>query len=532
VAPVRTERGLARVAMRNAASTAVMRLSAVVVGMILTPFVLGHLGRELYGVVVTATSAYEYLALLRGGMGAAMRRYVTLHFHAGRPALARRYYAVGLFWSTALRIGIVAIGALLARPLCDFLHIPPSTTLDAAWGIFLMILAAVIGDFSGTLEIPIYSSGRTHALANLKTVMGWGRIGIVVLIFTTMGASIRTYGLALIVTEVIPLFVILLLTRRSGVVGSRLPLPIPGDAAIRREVFQYGSFAILTQVAGLLYVSADNLLIGRFFGAGEVTRYALGTRWSPLILGFLVSTLSSLTPIFTQLEARGESKRSRGALARVVSMTASLAVPFCLAPCVVGDLFLEHWVGAEYRSSSLFMIAMLAPATIEASLAPVWMALIARGRIRAIALGDVVVAVANVVLSLFLAFTCGLGLLGFALGNTMALLAKNLLLRPIVGRKDPDFPPITEFLRPLPRALAGGAPALALLYFARPLYDGNLAEVILAGLVGGALCLAGSSWAAMGPSGIRDLRKALRARRPGGTPPPSGSPVTPDESES
>jgi O-antigen/teichoic acid export membrane protein len=222
--------------------------------------------------------------------------------------------------------------------------------------------------------------------------------------------------------------------------------------------------------------------------------------------------MSGLMPLFTSLEARGEEARSRAALMRVVAITTAISVPACLVPCMVGRLFLLRWVGPEYSDSYLYMVAMLAPAALDGALAPVWMALLARGRIGWIATADIVVAVGNVAISLLLARVFHLGLLGFALGNTIATLAKNLLLRPLMGRKESAMPSMRASLSPLPWALLGTAPGLLLLWVARPLYSGTLAGVIVAGLAGGAISLAGSLLTAVR---LAELRK-LRALLPGG----------------
>jgi hypothetical protein len=121
--------------------------------------------------------------------------------------------------------------------------------------------------------------------------------------------------------------------------------------------------------------------------------------------------------------------------------------------------------------------------------------------------------VGNVAISLLLAQVFHLGLLGFALGNTLATLAKNLLLRPLMGRKDPSMPSMGASLSPLPWALLGTAPGLLLLWLARPLYGGSLAGVIVAGFAGGAVCLAGSLLAAVRVAELRRLRRLLPGAR-------------------
>jgi Na+-driven multidrug efflux pump len=497
------------IAVSNAGSAVLTRMSGFIVGMILTPFVLHRLGQNLFGIVVAVGSAYEYLSLLRGGMSAALRRYVTVSFHAGRLDEARRYYSAGFWWAGLLRSVILLAGVILAGPICRFLRLPENLIRDGALGVTFILIASVVADAALMFDIPVFATGRTARLSVLRFFTSWLRLGITVVAFTLFVPNLRTYGGALIAIELIPLFVLIWMAQRAGTVGPAIPRLDLGDRSVRKELFQYGGLALISQAAALLYVSTDNLFIGRIYGASAVTHYSLGTRWSPLVLSFLLAAVYALSPLFTQLEAQGQTERTRAALLRVTAVTSALAVPACLVPCIVGDLFLVHWVGPEYRGSAAYLIAMLAPSTLEAALMPVWMALIARGRIGWIAIGDIVVAFGNVGLSLLLALVFHLGLLGFALGNTAALLAKNLLLRPLASKKEPGFPSVREFLAPLPRALLGGAPALLLLYVLRGVYGGGLAQVIIAGAIGGALCLAGSALAAIGPTEIRYLTRAI-----------------------
>jgi hypothetical protein len=161
------------------------------------------------------------------------------------------------------------------------------------------------------------------------------------------------------------------------------------------------------------------------------------------------------------------------------------------------------------------MVAMLAPLTLEIALAPIWTVLLARGRIGWIALADASLAVGNIVISLVLALPLGMGLMGFALGNTAALLAKNLILRPFFVRREPGLPSMSSVFVVLGRALAGSVPGLLMLWAARPWIGGSLALVLAAGLVAGAVSLAGSLLTAVGRRGLADLLRAVRAgRRP------------------
>lgn len=510
-------RGMTGTATLNAVTSLGARVSSMVVGIALTPFVLHGIGRELYGISAAAGSVLEYLWLLRGGLGSGMRRYMTVHFHAGERGLANRYYAAGFWWSALLRLLVVGIGIAISRLLCTFMNVPPGLLTDAVGGLVLIFLSAGVMDVGAILETPTYTTGHTSRISAVRIVGPLLRVVFVVPAFMLLVPGLRVYAGAALLAEVCSTLLLAAVAARGKVVPAILPRPDFGDRAIRRALFTFSGLGLLSQAAAIFYLATDNLLIGWLYGAGRVTEYSLGTRWAPMIQGFLWAGVSALTPLLTQMEAQGDLPRTRAVVLRAARVTTAVAVPMTLVPCVLGDVFLARWVGPEYAHCAQYMMAMLIPLFLSTPLEPTWMAMMARGQIGRIAVGDVAAALTKPALGLLLALPLGLGLLGFALGNSAAILLKNLLLRPLLNRGESAMPPIRDSLAVLLPAAAGGAPGLLLLYFTKPWYAHSLPAVLAAGVLGGALCLAGSTLAAVGWSETRGLVASLvgRLRRRG-----------------
>ena len=511
-APGAGRQNLTGTAALNAATSLGARVAGMIVGIALTPFVLRGMGRELYGISATAGSVLEYLWLLRGGLGTGMRRFVTVNWHAGDREKANRYWAAGFWWSALLRLAVVGTGIALSRFLCTFLKVSPNLVTDAVGGMILIFLSAGVMDVGAIFEVPTYVTGQVSRISIVRVVQPLLRVAFVVPAFLLFVPSLRVYAAAALLAEIVATAALAVIASRQQVVEHILPPPEFGDREVRKALFAFSGLGLLSQAAAILYLATDNLLIGRIYGPARVTEYSLGTRWAPMIQGFLWAGVSALTPLLTQMEAQGDLERTRRAVLRSGAIITAIGVPMCLVPCVLGDVFLARWVGPEYSHCVAYMMAMLLPMVIGIPLEPMWMAMMARGQIGWIAVGDVIAAVANPLLSLLLALQFGLGPLGFALGNTIAYLAKNLVLRPLLNRGETALPPLHTSLAVLPRALAGAAPALALLWFAKPWYGGSLATVLGAGVVGGLLCLAGTTLAAVGLADTRHILASLGAR--------------------
>ena len=510
--PARKPQNMTGTAALNALASLAARVSGMVVSIVLTPFVLHGIGRELYGISAAAGSVLEYLWLLRGGLGTGMRRYVTVNYHAGNRELANRYYSTGFWWAALLRLVVVAVGIALARVLCTFMKVEPNLLTDAVGGLVLIFLSAGAVDVGTIFEIPIYVTGHTSRISIVRIVGACLRVAFVVPAFLLLVPSLRVYAGAALLAEVVSTVLIAVVAARGKVVPSILPRPNFGDPEVRNALFAFSGLGVLSQVAGILYLATDNLLIGGIYGPARVTEYSLGTRWAPMIQGFLWAGVSALTPLLTQMEARGDLERTRAVVLRAARINTAVAVPMCLVPCVVGDVFLTRWVGAEYTHCVQYMMAMLIPLLIGMPLEPTWMAMMARGQIGRIAAGEVIAAVTKPAIGLVLALPLGMGPMGFALGSSAAILFKSLLLRPMLNRGESSMPPMRSSLLTLVPAVAGGAPALVLLYFAKPWYSQSLASVLAASVLGGVLCLAGSTLAAVGWSDTRNLLGSLLAR--------------------
>ncbi len=503
---------LAGVAMLNASAGLAARIAQLVIAIALTPFVLGRLGPALYGISAATGSMVEYLLLLRGGLGVALRRYVTVTYHAGDRELAARYYAAGFWWMAVMRLVVVIVGVALSRWLCTFMRIPPDLMTDAVGGVMLIVIASASSDLGVLFEVPTYVTGHTARLSLVRIAGAVGKAALVVPAFLIFVPGLTLYAVTVCVVEVLVAVGIAMVGARGHVVPHVVPRPDFGTREVRNTLFRFGGMGLVSQVAGILYLATDNLMIGGIYGSEYVTRYSLGTRWAPMITILLSTGLSALTPLLTRLEAHGEGHRSSNMVLRAAAVNSALGVALCLVPCILGDLFLVQWVGPQYRDSARYMIAMMLPTVVVVTMEPVWMAMVARGRIGRIAIGDISVAVANPILSLILALPLGMGLMGFALGNAAAMLLKNLLLRPLLGRGEEGIPSLWATFRTLPAALLGGAPALVVLWLLRPVYGGSLRGVLLAGFLGVTGCLAGALLTAVGWRDTRGLMLALAGR--------------------
>ncbi|MEZ4651223.1 MAG: oligosaccharide flippase family protein [Candidatus Eisenbacteria bacterium] len=506
-------RKMGRMAAWNASSAAVQRLVGMIVSIVLTPFVLGELGRALYGVMTTAGSLFDYLTLFRGGLGSALRRHVTIRVHSDRQEEAKKYYQTGFWLGALLRIPILVMVLFAAKPLCNFVNLDPAYFDDAVPGVLLILVAAWLNDVATIFVVPTYATGNMGALSVFTTSTVLLRLILVFAAFHLFPPSLRLYGGVLIVLMSTLIVGQAWLAHRSRSVGPIVPKFSLGTQAIRRDLFTYGGLSLIEQVAYLLWLTGDNLLVGRFYGAEQVALYSLGARWMPLIQSFATTVFRSVQPLFTKLEAQADDKKTVQVTLVAISISSILAVPACLVPCVVGDLFLVQWIGdtigADYRTAYHILLITLVPLTLDIAFSPIWVVLSAYGRVGWVSATEVSISVAKVALGLTLTLSTDMGILGFGVASAAALAVRSLFIRPITASRFPWLPSTSAMASKLVRSLVGGAPGLVLLALTRHLYADSMLKVILAGAIGAALTGLGSSLLVLGPKEIARLKRTI-----------------------
>ena len=70
------------------------------------PFLLRHLGYDLFGIVTIFSTTLAYFAMLDLGLGRAATRFISRSLEAGNPDDVRRY-----FWGSVILLG--ALGAIV-----------------------------------------------------------------------------------------------------------------------------------------------------------------------------------------------------------------------------------------------------------------------------------------------------------------------------------------------------------------------------------------------------------------------------------
>jgi O-antigen/teichoic acid export membrane protein len=328
------------------------------VGLWLTPFLLGRLGAHEYGLWLAATQLIAYLTLLDLGVLALLPRdtaYATGRAAADAPLEDVPEVIARAGWIVLWQMPFIAAAAFAAWAV-----------LPDAWSALARPLAVLLIAFVLTYPLRIFQAAlqglQDLAFAGALQLTAWAAGTAVAIALVIAGQGLLAVALGALVTQVIALVAagIRLVRRFPGALPKRLQ---PQSWTNVRPYLQRAGWVSLGQVAQLLLYSSDILLVAWFFGPVTVVPYACTQK--------LIAVLANQPQVLTQAAAPALSELRMGASReKLFTVTSSLSLALMLVSggvvvlvIALNRAFVTWWVGADQYGGALltglFAVSML-----------------------------------------------------------------------------------------------------------------------------------------------------------------------------
>ena len=326
---------------------------ATAVGLWLTPFLLGRLGSNTYGLWLVGTQVIAYLLLMDLGIVALLPRetaYVT--GRTGRhDAPELRDLVERTITLAVAQVPIVLIAALGAL-----------WWLPASWQQLRLPLTVVLAVFVATFPLRTFQAALI-GLQDLSFVAraqfgAWALGTLLTVTLVLAGFGLPALAAGWCVTQ---LFAV---TSCGWRLAQRFPAAMPRRLSFADEstksYLARSLWVAVSQTAQVFLNGTDVLIIGALFGPAAVVPYACTGKLIAVLANQPQAILQSAAPALAELRPLGDR-------ARIVQVTsalsqATLAVSGLVA-CVVlavNQAFVTWWVGADQFAGVGLTLLMLA----------------------------------------------------------------------------------------------------------------------------------------------------------------------------
>ena len=391
----------------------------LIVGLLLTPYLIGHLGKVGYGIWALVGSLLGYYGLLRLGVGSGIMRYVPFYRGTNDQGAASQIVSTAMSMFLIVGLGIMLISMLLAEPIARFYNAGP----ELASLIRILGVAAAIECPQRILDACIRSHEHWVA-ANLVTIV------------TAIARALGLAGSVYLGYGVVQMgYVILAVTILSLALIAVLFMQFCSNIRLRPSMIKLShtqtllSFGILTTIISLAYtltLQGHSLIIGKLISLEAVAIYAVAALLIRNIRQGLLAPARVFWPRFAYLDGENRSEEITSLFLRGTRLTAIFASGVMLIVFVLGPSFIGLWMDGDFTAAYPVLLLLAGGYLVEGSQAVVPFLLGGTGRQRMQAMFAAIETVIGVSLSIIL--TWKLGLVGVALGFVIAI----VLMRGII----------------------------------------------------------------------------------------------------
>ena len=391
--------------------------ASFVIRIFLQAYIIRTLGRNEYAIWPLVITCIGFVELIRVGIGSGTGRFLA---HAlGRKDLKEveqittSLFAALLVAAVLYTAGIVFLSVYFEK----IFDIPEGAEGIGPWAMLFAGLGGAVALPFGVFQGGLRAAQKFVILNVITVVFLVARLILIVLAFTLSLPSliwIASIGFALAIGEDLTFF---MLARRT-VPWQRVRWR-SFNWAVLKKVNSFSLLVLVTSVAGFLYWKTDNIIINKLLEPSLLTGYAVVVSF--VLYTYQVATLgvSVLTPAATIMHAKGELTR----MSRLIYRANRTVVPasVCLLSFIImfGQEILKVYLGPSYAEYAILFPILGISAIISVTQNSSGIVPQAFGRIGTVSIMSLVVAVLNVLLSLFFVLVLKWGLIGVAAGTAV-----------------------------------------------------------------------------------------------------------------
>ncbi len=334
--------------MRGVSSGLASKGINLLVNLVLVRILLLHLGAESYGLWITITSTVNMFVLLDIGIANTLTNLISEAYAADDRKLAAEYFS-NAFWTVCIVSATMGLGAAAAWPFIDWaslfhvsdpaLYAPTARAVAVA--VSLMLLSLPAG-----LAARLLAGYQEMHLSNIFAAVGsLGSLGGV-LIGMHFGAGltglVASYAAPVVGANILSLVWLMFIHKPWIMPGFRLL----HRSHVRRILRSGGQFFVI-QVAGLVVMNSDNLVLSHYLSPAAVTPYNVTWRLVGYVLALQGLPVGAMWPALAEAHARRDLAWIQQAYGRMRSITLVILVVACTVLLLFGKSIIRVWAGAS-----------------------------------------------------------------------------------------------------------------------------------------------------------------------------------------
>jgi O-antigen/teichoic acid export membrane protein len=400
-------------------------------GLVVLPFNVAHLGKSAYGLWMLTASITAYFSVLDLGYSGALVKFVAQYRakrdYAGLNEILSTMFALFATFGAVTYLVAIVIAVFLGR----LFHVSPEQVHIGRYVLLIISLSVAIGTAFNVFGAVINGFQRY----DLNNVVG--ATSSVVTAVVNVAVLSAGYGLIELVaaTTAVRLGTYLIYRANAYRVFPALRISLALFRRERlREVTFFSVYMLIIDFANKMNYSLDAIVIGGFLSMSAVAVWTVGQRVAELTQRLTNQLNDVLFPAVVDNSSASRLARLQSIFIQGTRLSLGTVVPIAGAVILMAGPLVHAWVGADFGGSVVVLRLLSLVVIVRVGNATAGTVLKGAGRHRLVAFTNLAAAFVN--LGLGIALVRPLGLPGVAIATLVPIgIASSAVLFPAACRR-------------------------------------------------------------------------------------------------
>ena len=324
------------------------------------PYIVHHLGAELFGIVALVQTVAGFASIVNLGVGRALTKYVSeLYWKNDFHSISQLFQTA---WATCVISGLAGfflligpkdeIGRLFFRGGPEVNDVVGFAIYVAAFGLFSSMLLESISAIPGALQ-------RFDISNTVNVIAGTVRyIGSVVVL--ALGYSVRSVLIVNLAANILAVIAFAIVGR--GLIRNLSLFPSFHWPAFKK-LFSFSFPLFLSAISALVVTRVDRFILAYFLPLAAVTFYTLPYSLSEKAAMGVVNITSVVFPFTSELHSMGSHDKVHELYLRSAKILTLVTLPLSVILVAMPGPILRFWLGPEYAAQGAVALGLLGIAT-------------------------------------------------------------------------------------------------------------------------------------------------------------------------
>lgn len=317
-----------------------------VIGILLTPFILNHLGKAEYGIYLTIGALVGTISLLDFGLNNTVVRFVSKYRAENDKKGLENFLATTMLIYCVISLMVIATGLVFYGVYIDSYFTKMSTgEIEIAKTIFLILVFNLAIGLPGAAFTGICYGHESFVFPKSLNIIRYVVRSITVVALLLLGGN----AIALVILDTV--FNLLVIAITAYFVFKKLKIRFKlHDLSVKfiKEIFSYSGWIFVFALVGIFQWKAGHWVLGRISPPEVLTIYGIGIVLGTYYGAFSTAISSVFLPRATQMSVGNASgEQLTDMMIKIGRISFIVLMYILIAFLLYGEQFVNLWVGAE-----------------------------------------------------------------------------------------------------------------------------------------------------------------------------------------